>query len=245
MTPVRKRLIVSADDFGHNSTANKNILALAEQGHLDRVAVMVRGGISPDEIRRLLETGVALDVHLDIPDLAVPKKGVFGRSSFFLWQYFSGRLSAQKIGSDWAAQIELFQNMFGRSPDGLNSHQHVHFFPPYLKQSIALAQKFNISFLRFGKESILVRHGMISLILRLLRKIERHSFLSSNLESADFLMSLDWIYPVKSRHGRAAFGGFNRVKNPQDFLRHLVPGTTEVVCHPERKEEFEIIKNCF
>jgi len=227
MAPIRKRLIVSADDFGHNSTANKNILALAEHGHLDRVAVMVRGGISPDEIRRLLATGVALDVHLDIPNLAVPKKGAFRRSTFFLMQYVSGKISPQNIGSDWEAQVEIFKKIFGRCPDGLNSHQHVHFFPPYFRQSLALAQKFQIPFLRFGKESILVRRGMISFIIRLMRKADKKIFLAAGLDSADFLMSLDWI------------------KDPQEFLRHLVPGTTEVVCHPERQSEFEIMKKYF
>jgi len=224
---LRKRLIVSADDFGQSPEANRNILALAEQGHLDRVAVMVRGKISPAELQRLLAAGVALDVHLDIPDLAVPKKGVFGRSAFFLSQYIYGKLSPEKIGLDWAAQLEIFKNMFGRSPDGLNSHQHVHFFPPYLRQSIDLAKKFNVPFVRFGRESILVRRGMISAIIRLMRKTDKKIFLSAGLDSADFLMSLDWI------------------KNPQEFLRHLIPGTTEVVCHPERPAEFEIIEKYF
>jgi predicted glycoside hydrolase/deacetylase ChbG (UPF0249 family) len=227
MTPVRKRLIVTADDFGLSPAANRNILALAEQGRLDRVSVMVRGKISPEEIRRLLATGVALDAHLDIPALVTPKKGAVGRTMFFLLQYISGKLSTRRISSDWAEQIEIFKKKFNRYPDGINSHQHIHFFPPYFKISIALAQKFNIPFLRFGKESILVKKGLVSLALRILSLRNRALFRKGNLDSADFLMSLDWI------------------KNPQDFLRHLVPGTTEVICHPEREEELEIVKKHF
>jgi hypothetical protein len=60
-----------------------------------------------------------------------------------------------------------------------------------------------------------------------MRKINRDAFHNSNLDSTDFLISLDWI------------------KNPQEFLRRSTPGTAEIVCHPERQKEFEIIKEYF
>lgn len=66
MNYPEKKLIISADDFGMNPLANKNILILAEAGKLDRVSVMTNGFFSTQEIERLKRTGVCLDIHLEL-----------------------------------------------------------------------------------------------------------------------------------------------------------------------------------
>lgn len=230
MSNKYKNLLVSADDFGISQLANDNILALAEAGKLDRVSVMPHGKFTPEEIVRLKKTGVKLDIHLDSASEIAPHRklraGVFLRGLRFFLTYLSdsGNHSAK---SNWQNQIQQFHTLFGQNPDGLNSHQHIHFFPAYFKIIIQLAQENDIAFIRFGAERTLENNNIICYILFCLQKINHKKFIVSSLKSSDFLVSLDWI------------------KDFEKSLANLPEGTTEVVCHPERPEEMILIQKYF
>ncbi|MDO8240471.1 MAG: ChbG/HpnK family deacetylase [Candidatus Moranbacteria bacterium] len=230
MAYSREKLIISADDFGISQLANDHILALVEAGKLNRVSVMAHGKFTPEEIARLKKTGIKLDIHLDsASEIATDRKlraGIFLRGIKFILAYLSdsGNHSAK---SDWQNQIQKFNILFGQNPDGLNSHQHIHFFPAYFKIITQLAQKNSIVFIRFGAEKILGSNNLICCILSCLRKINHKNFIVSKLESSDYMVSLDWL------------------GNLPKFLDTLPEGITEIVCHPERPEELEIIKKYF
>jgi len=227
----RKNLIISADDFGISPLANENILALAETGKLDRVAVMPYGSFATGEIEKLLASGVKLDLHLDceqeIQKERKLKSGVITRSILFFIKYFFGKISAPVMELEWEKQLEKFYQLFGRYPDGLNSHQHIHFLPAYFKVMLRMAQKNNIRFVRFGKKGLIKSASKVYQILKWLRKKDANLFIASSLDSSDYVISLDWI------------------KNMDKFLQHLPTGTTEVVCHPERAEEFKLMQKYF
>jgi hypothetical protein len=63
--------------------------------------------------------------------------------------------------------------------------------------------------------------------LNVLWKKDNKFFISSRLDSSDYLVSLDWIRGLKY------------------FVNNLPEGKTEIVCHPEREKEFKIIKTYF
>jgi predicted glycoside hydrolase/deacetylase ChbG (UPF0249 family) len=169
----RHKLVFSADDFGASQKANDNILELVSLRKIDRVAVMMNGKFTDTEIEALLSSGVKLDIHLDaqqkIEQDRKLKAGVFGRIFKFLKNYVTGQNSPQKIGLIWERQIEDFRNRFGRYPDGLNSHQHIHFFPPYFKIALELCRKYDLEFMRFGKLCAKML-GPVSFILNVLKK---------------------------------------------------------------------------
>lgn len=227
----RENLILSADDFGISPLANRNILALVENKKVNRVAVMTNGVFSAAEIERLKNSSVMLDIHLDPHDeihhQPGKKEGVLKRTAIFLLKYFSDRLNAPSMELRWEKQLEKFREIFGKNPDGLNSHEYVHFFPAYFKISLKLAQKNNIPFIRFGKESILKNNHNVGRILRWLQKKDMVAFTTSSLDSSDHLVSLNWPKDIRK------------------FLSHLPAGTTEIVCHPERPNEFELIQKYF
>jgi len=231
MSHKYKRLMVSADDFGISQLANDNILILAKLGKLDRVAVMTNGTFSSDEIEALKKTGVALDLHLDlashIPTKRTFKSGILLRTTNFLLRHLHDRIDPQKKHKHFQQQLEKFNEILGQNPDGLNSHQHIHFFPFYFEIATCIAKENNIDFIRFGTKEISENPHKIRQILSWLRKINLPVFCSSAINSSDYIISLDWI------------------KNIQQFLAYLPEGTTEIVCHPERPEEFEIIKKYF
>lgn len=227
----RKNLIISADDFGISQLANKNILLLAQAGKLDRVAVMTNGKFSSEEIEALKKTGVKLDIHLD-PDSEISNKrklkaGALSRGFIFVFKFISGQVGPSAHQKHWQKQIDKFHKIFNQYPDGINSHQHVHFFSPYFKVVLQIAATNHIPFIRFGKRRLLVGRNLIYPILQIWHWVNSLCFSFAKIDSSDYMISLDWI------------------KNIPQFLENIPEGKTEIVCHPERKEEFEIIKKYF
>jgi predicted glycoside hydrolase/deacetylase ChbG (UPF0249 family) len=226
-------LILAADDFGISQKANDNILELIRLKKLSRVAIMTDGLINRDEIDRLLVSDVKLDIHLKLAKLNPEnnerkfKKGVLGRSFSFLFLYFTGKVGAASAEIAWEKQITQFEELFGKKPNGANSHQHIHFFPAYLKVILRLCKKHNIAYLRFGRKYQTKYCNLICFILNLLRIKGLGMFLKSDLQTSDLVVSLDWIGNIKK------------------FLRKINLESTELVCHPERDAEFEIIKKYF
>ncbi|MDD5396837.1 MAG: ChbG/HpnK family deacetylase, partial [Candidatus Moranbacteria bacterium] len=196
----RQRITVTADDFGISSRANRNILYLISIGKIDRIGVMVNGTISEKEISELERSGVKIDIHLDIlHELDQNRKkrgGAIARGLDFLGKIITGKVSTAKVSADWENQINKFQEIFGRNPDGINSHEHVHLFPPFFKISTQLANKHSIPFVRFGDSIFIRHHNMVSHIMHYLRKINLKTFSQSGCVSTGSLISLDWIKNV-------------------------------------------------
>ncbi|HCU70448.1 MAG TPA: hypothetical protein DIC35_01685 [Candidatus Moranbacteria bacterium] len=226
MNKNRKKFILSVDDFGISPLANKNILTLLKNKSIDRVSIMINGVFTPKELKKLVESEVKIDLHLDIERKNGKRagEGILLRGTLFSVGLLSKRMRPKSVSTHWEKQIEKFHSLIGKYPDGLNSHQHIHYFPPYFKVITKLAQKNDISHIRFGKESFIESNTATYRILAWLHKKNKKVFASSNLESSDYLVSLDWI------------------KKMDNFLSQKKNGTTEIICHPEIKKEFEMIK---
>lgn len=221
--------VFTADDFGQSETANKNILKLVKLGKVQRVAVMVDGKFSKGEKALLLESGVKLDVHLEISPITnygLRITNVFYRSIKFIFLYLTGRIGSKKVEKEWEKQIKKFVKIFGKIPDGLNSHEHVHFFPPYFKVTLKLCKKYDINHIRFPSNRVLSQKNLTGWILKILNYFNKNIFTNYKLHVTRYtnFASLDW------------FNNFDR------FLKNPPSGVTEVVCHPERTMEFEKIR---
>ncbi len=228
--------MLTADDFGKNEQTNEKILELAEAGKLDRVSVMAGGDFGPEEIGRIKKTGVKLDIHLELDwqkkKRRMTKDNTMRQGIVFLANHFRGNRKNKENGDSgvrpaWKEQIEKFREVFGRYPDGLNSHEYVHLFPPYFRIALELARECGIPFVRFGKKGLKGKRNMAKLVLNNLRKWNRRQFVSSGLDSSDYFASLDWIKDV---------GG---------FVNDLPDGKTEIACHPEREDELDRIRKYF
>jgi predicted glycoside hydrolase/deacetylase ChbG (UPF0249 family) len=227
----RQRLLVTADDFGISPRANRNTLYLISLGKINRVGIMTNGEISAKEVSELVYSGVKLDIHLDIlHELGTDRKkrtGAVLRTIEFLGKILTGKISTKKVEQDWESQIEKFHTLFGKYPDGINSHEHIHFFPPFFKAALRLQEKHNIPYIRFGDSIKMPHHAVISYILHLLRIINQRACSASGCVSSNFLVSLDWLTDINT------------------FLNTLPDGTTEIACHPELAEDFVKIKEFF
>ncbi len=228
---TRKKIIISADDFGISKLANANIFRLIKTGKLDRIEVMISENLNADEIEELKNSHIKLDIHLHLVDYNSDywrgnrrlKESALKRIILFFWKYIAGKTSAEKVELQWAIQIEKFKEIFGRIPDGIGSHEYIHYFPPYLKVIIRLSEKYNIPFIRFGKKSFDCKNP-IAKVLNWLRKKGLTQIKKTNLKTSDFLVSFDWFDNLK-------------------FVDNLPPETqTEIVFHPEREEELKFLE---
>jgi predicted glycoside hydrolase/deacetylase ChbG (UPF0249 family) len=235
----RKNLIISADDFGKSELADKNILKLAEAGKLDRISVMIEGDFSKEEIKRLCSSGVKLDIHFELiwqkRRRNLLKDNTLRQGVVFLVNYLWGdwpvpehpRSGALSVKREWKEQIEKFRKVFGRMPDGMSSHEHAHYFPVYFRIALDLAKKYDINSIRFGKKGFLGKQNSVNLILKNMRWLNKKEFFRSKISSFDYFVSLDWI------------------KDFDEFLKNIPEGEIEISCHPERKEEMEVIDKIF
>jgi len=229
---TRKRLIVSADDFGKSELANKNILKLVKAGKLDRVSVMSNGNFKSEETEGLRISGTKLDIHLDLAEIPKREKklrqGVLKRGIFFLLKHLGNRdYTKKKIIARWSKQIEKFHELFSRYPDGVNSHQHVHLFRRYLLITVDLAHQYDISYFRFAKKGLLGSRTNVRRVVHFLWKNDKKFLGINHFDRPDYFVSLDWI------------------RNFDEFLANLPEGKIELACHPERQEEMDLIDKYF
>jgi len=209
-------LIFSADDFGKSEQVNRNILKLAKSGKIQRVSVFSnRKPIDKNAIKAIFDSRVKIDLHLDSRLRENDNFSTFYRVAHFFYSFLVGKISVSAVKTDWENQIISFIKLFGRVPDGLNSHEHVHFFPPYLKIALKLCKKYEIKYIRFGKKGIIPGQSPVAWILGPLNRLGRQKISTANINTSDYLVSFDWK------------------KNQLDSYS----GSIEIVCHPEREKE--------
>lgn len=141
MTPFGP-LAITADSYGLTDGINKGIASLARTRAITGVSIMCHPAAKLDELDDLKNSGVLTGVHLvmveerpilaDDPGLKpiLDRRGCFPDS----WQ----RLCFMVLLKPWVLQalkreVEAQINRFvelGLSLDFINSHQHVHLFPP-------------------------------------------------------------------------------------------------------------------
>jgi predicted glycoside hydrolase/deacetylase ChbG (UPF0249 family) len=230
----RERTIISADDFGISILANNNILELVRQRKIDRIEVMISPNLSAEEVEEIKNSGIKIDIHLHLIKADSDywqgnrrfKEGAVKRLIIFVFNYIFRRTSPDRVELKWAIQIERFRELFGKTPDGIGSHEYIHFFPPYFRVALKLAERYSIPYIRLGNLSG-SEENMVAKILNWLRRKNLAAFKRSKLSSSDYMVSLDWV--------EDKFG---------EFMRMLPEGSkTEVVCHPEREEESRLMQD--
>lgn len=219
--------IVCADDFGMSPLGNTRILSLAQEGKINAVSVLVYGAYSDDDISLLCSLPLKLYLHLDISSYILVEEGgrdsVLKRGFIFLWEYFfSQKYSTSRIEKEWESQILLFQKHFERLPDGLNTHQHLHFFPSFFNVVTQLAGKHGIGYIRLGKNFSGVLDS-VGIILSLFRFFNKRVLQKAGKETSDFLLSFDWL---SSSEDREIEKYFNTKKK------------AEIIFHPLRDKDF-------
>jgi hopanoid biosynthesis associated protein HpnK len=137
-----KQLIVNADDLGLTPGVNRGILRAFQDGIVTSASLLVTGNAFEEAVA-LARQNPELDVGLHLtlveeravlrrealPTL-VDETGRFPRTSGeFFRRAFFGRINWDEVEREIAAQITRFQKT-GLRLSHLDSHQHLHMFPP-------------------------------------------------------------------------------------------------------------------
>lgn len=144
---------MNADDFGLTSGVNRAIVELHAAGVLTSATLMARAGASEEAVSLALATpslGVGCHIVLvdgepvlppnEIPTLVDQKTGCFpARLTTFLSRLFTGRIAAEEVEAEAAAQIAVLRNS-GLNPSHVDAHKHTHMFPQVLRPILRAAR---------------------------------------------------------------------------------------------------------
>ena len=137
-----KQLIVNADDLGLTPGVNRGILRAFREGIVTSASLLVTGSGFEEGValaRQNPELDVGLHLALveeravlgpDVLPTLVDETGRFPRTSAeFIRRAILGGINWLEVEREIAAQIALFQET-GLRLSHLDSHQHLHMFPP-------------------------------------------------------------------------------------------------------------------
>lgn len=133
-----RRIMLCADDYGISPAVDRGIRELISRGRLNATTAMVVAPLFGKEAAKtLLDTGhpaIGLHVTLTAPfkpltDFTSLRAGRFLTLSNVLAMALARRLDQAAIHHEISAQLQAFAAAFGRPPEFVDGHQHVHIFP--------------------------------------------------------------------------------------------------------------------
>ena len=232
-----KQLIVNADDFGLTPGVNRGILRTFQDGIVTSASLLVTGSAFEEAVA-LARENPELDVGLHLT--LVEERAVLGRemlpslvdetghfprtSGEFFRRAFLGRIRWDEVEREIAAQIGRFQKT-GLRLSNVNSHQHLHMFPPVFKI---------VSRLTHGMDNVWVRNPAgpwrTSQDVRMGRWAQQVGLNLSCL-SARVLHGSPLPQMPDGMYGFETSGGLTRAALEQ-ILREIPDGLYELICHP-------------
>lgn len=236
-----KRLIVNGDDFGLSPGANRGIAKCFQEGILTSTTLMASGSAFPEAVKLARENpGLGIGLHLvlnggksvlspeEIPTLVNKKRCFPPRYRQLIWGIFSGRIRMKEVEKELRAQFEKAKEA-GLAITHIDSHRHVHIYPPLLKTVLKLARAYGISKVRYPRERVSRpnflknKHSKI-LLLNLACRLSRKLLLSNKMLTAEhFFGILD--------AGNLTLGAL------ENILKSLPEGISEIMCHPGYVDE--------
>lgn len=142
-SPSPPRII--ADDFGIHAAVNQGILELAAKGAVDAVSIMFHGNADLDLLEALIATGVEVGCHLVlVEELPCSELCPSPLPATYRSLLAKSTIDAQTIRwviSEASEQLRRAHS-FGVPVAFINSHQHVHLFPPLWRALFPLFNEF-------------------------------------------------------------------------------------------------------
>lgn len=157
--PLPALLIVTADDYGRSPAVSRGILEAVRRGVVTAASVLSTGPGFEEQAAWLRETpAVDTGTHLSLTfgaPLTTRMRGLLSREGksfpetvggvFRLMA--TGRLSSAAVEDEWDAQVRRCFAV-GLPVRFLNSHHHIHMFPPLFSAARRVADRHRIAHLR-------------------------------------------------------------------------------------------------
>jgi predicted glycoside hydrolase/deacetylase ChbG (UPF0249 family) len=151
---MTRRIWLCADDYGISPSVNAAIRDLVVRGRLNATSVMVvapsfhRSEVRALDILNATERRVAIGLHVTLTAPYRPlsegfkptRDGAFLSLEALLARASLRTLSTDAFADEVASQVRAFAKQFGRAPDFIDGHQHVHLFPRVREAVLAVAK---------------------------------------------------------------------------------------------------------
>ncbi|MEN4920649.1 ChbG/HpnK family deacetylase [Achromobacter spanius] len=140
---MSKRVVVCGDDFGMNADIDEGMIALAGMGRVSAVSCLALGPTFAANAPRLAALDADIGLHVNFTEALGQDAAPMPSLGALILKAYAGLLDAAWIDAHLARQFDAFEAAFGRAPDYVDGHQHVHQLPGIRKRLLALlAQRY-------------------------------------------------------------------------------------------------------
>jgi predicted glycoside hydrolase/deacetylase ChbG (UPF0249 family) len=140
MNPALRHIWLCADDYGISPAVSAAIRELVAHRLINATSAMVvTPSFSAREASSLREAAgarAAIGLHLTLTapfhpltDFAPRREGAFPPLNGMASRALMRRLDRSRLQTEIAGQFAAFRDAFGRNPDYVDGHQHIHVFP--------------------------------------------------------------------------------------------------------------------
>ena len=133
-----KHVIVCGDDFGMNADIDEAMISLAALGRMSAVSCLTLGPTFLANAARLAKLDIDLGLHLNLTEALSDGAQAMPSLSRLIMRAYAGRLDAAWVDAQLERQFDAFEAAFGRMPDYVDGHQHVHQLPVVRQRLLAL-----------------------------------------------------------------------------------------------------------
>jgi predicted glycoside hydrolase/deacetylase ChbG (UPF0249 family) len=236
-----KTVVLCADDFGISEGVSRGILDLCAKGRLSATSAMTNcpawARCAPalrDHVGRV-GVGLHLTLTAGAPLGPMPRfapEGTFPPLGDLLPQALRSGLPLEEIGAEIERQLDAFADAFGRAPDFVDGHQHVHALPGVRQALLAALER------RGHAGALWLRDpsDRLSAILR------RGVAASKAVTVRTFAAGFQWAARRAGFDTNEGFSGFSPFEPSavavtfERAFRHLGPRPV-VMCHPGYPDE--------
>jgi predicted glycoside hydrolase/deacetylase ChbG (UPF0249 family) len=148
------RIWLCADDYGISPAVDTAIRDLVVRGRINATSVLVaapsfcRAEATALDVLNATAPRVAIGLHLTLTAPFRPlstgflplREGQFLPVAAMLRHAVLRRLEHAALVAEMTRQMETFRNAFGRAPDFIDGHQHVHLFPQIRQALLEVAK---------------------------------------------------------------------------------------------------------
>lgn len=141
MSTVPKRVIINADDFGESAEVDAAIINLAQRRIIHSTSALVLSPHWPDSANRLKDLAIQVGLHLDFTSRFAEAFDCQYPLPALILASYCRLLNFKHIQSAIELQWDRFVAAYGRTPDFIDGHQHVHQLPVIRDALFAVIRK--------------------------------------------------------------------------------------------------------
>lgn len=250
-----KKIVINADDFGISEGVNRGILKCHKDGVLKSTSLMANLGAFESAVQIAQteqELGVGIHLNLTCGSPVAPMneissiisdKGIFFTLPRLINKLVRKRISLTDVESEFSAQIKKVIDS-GITPTHLDTHHHIHFFPPIRKIVDRLAHRYQIKWVR-GTSCYTLKGFYFSLPMAFNKGLYSglaKRFILSNLGRISQTTLNNSVHYPQQVLGIGYIPTGKYQKAFIHFLKKPIKGLTEIVCHPGYVDN-ELIQN--